>query len=262
MARRSSAPESKILAAIAAVDAGLTQRAAAKRYEVPLGTLKTRLRRRREAQEPDASTPAADSNRIQTADVSTSPEGTDRPIPAEVIEDERLDAKRFLAAKMEVQGASIADIAGAVGARPRTLYTWRKDPVYQAVCSDLRAEIHRQTRESVARGAEEAMEAKRLVVRLAQRLAKRAHDLLDKAEAGEASWSDALKAVDKALAVGARFGGAEGTVLMKAGGLPSVERIEVSQRGGGESPHELKQELQELLATLPPELRALDGGAS
>jgi len=266
MPKRSSADPAKVAAAVKACDPSLpasrriSQRAAAKRYGVPLGTLKSRIRRA-QAEGADASTQGgADASEV--ADASTPNQTSERrTVPDSITPDARLSGQQWKAATLTVAAdMTAAEIAEAVGVSRSTIFEWRKDPVFVSVCDELRGAARVRALETVARAGEEAAHLARHSNRLLGRLMRDAERILDMAEAGEPVDAGQVKAA-KSMILALADKVPKGAVpMLDRGGFPKTARVEVDHTVAADGADHTDDDLQRELEALEPELRVLEGG--
>jgi len=238
MPPRSRATAAKILAAVQAVGAGLSQRKASERYDVPKSTLQRALRAN--AGEGGGAEPE-EADRTGPPDHRTGPDRTTpnqtphhgaewQAVAAALAGDERLDATDMQAAAMLVAGRPHAEVAEATGMSVRTLSRRKTDPVFQAVVADLRAACHMRARERLARGAEVAIEAFTAGAQLHREINVDALDLMRRFRDGEEglNLSEVRRAVG--LAVESSKMTPQSRALMDAGGFPKTERVELEDK--------------------------------
>jgi len=232
MPKRSSADPAKVEAAMKACDSSLpasrriSQRAAAKRYGVPLGTLKSRIRRARE-EGADASADASSLDETR-ADASTPNQRPERrTVPDRVERDERLTGQQWQAAMLTVAARMTAgQIAVVVGVARSTIFAWRKEPVFSAVCDELRGEARVRAQETVARAGEEAAHLSRDTNQALRRLLDDAVAVLDRAEDEQVPAADIKAARAMILALADKV--PKGTTpMLDRSGFPKTERTEI-----------------------------------
>jgi len=265
MPPRSRATPAKVSAAVKAVQAGLSQRKAAKRYDVPKSTLQRALR------EAGGDVARSGPDRTGPPDHRTGPDRTTpnqttgdgdgwQSVASALPGDERLDAAEMQAAAMVVAGESHAAIVEATGIPSRTLSRRKLDPVFQSVVADLRGACHVRARERLARGAEVAVEALAAGAQLHREINAEALDLMRRFRDGEEglNLSDVRRAVG--LAVESSKMTAQSRALMDAGGFPKTERAEVVVTTSAGDAERSDDELLAELEQIQPELRVIQGG--
>jgi hypothetical protein len=266
MPPRSRATAAKILAAVQAVGAGLSQRKASERYDVPKSTLQRALRANAgegggaEPEEADRTGPPDH----RTGPDRTTPNQTPRAgenwqaVSLALAGDERLEPTHMQAAAMMVAGHTLQQTSEATGISSRTLSRRKGDPVFLSVMADMRTACHMRARERLARGAEVAVEAFAEGAALQRELNRTALELLAEAREDPSKRGQALDAVK--LAIDASRLTPQGKALTDAGGFPKTERSEVVVSSVDMDAARDDDELLAELEALQPTLRVIKGG--
>jgi len=145
MPRAAAAPEDVIRKAVLAVEGGMSQRKAADKWSVPLGTLKSRIRRAKATSTPDASTPRSDaSTPVATHDApKIAKSAPDASTLMAAAEDglRLLDPREQIFVLVLLQTRSQRQAAEAAGIAESTASEWKRRPRISAVLSRVHSSL-------------------------------------------------------------------------------------------------------------------------